>query len=73
MLLNRSKFDYIDFTKLEHSFVHGDIVSSNVMRDKNGKLWIIDYAVSNYLPRIVDLAVSAYNLCTDPKRNKKTL
>lgn len=69
----RNKFDTVDFDKLEHTFVHGDIVSSNVMKDKTGRLWIIDYAVSNYLPRIVDLAVSAYNLCTDPNSYENTL
>ena len=35
---------------------------ATVMKDNNGKLWIIDFAVSNYMPRIVDLAVSSCNL-----------
>ena len=41
------------------------------MKDNNGKLWIIDFAVSNYLPRIVDLAVSSCNLCLNPDSIKK--
>ena len=59
-------FKAIDIKKLPHTFTHGDIISTNVMKDNNGKLWIIDFAVSNYLPRIVDLAVSSCNLCLNP-------
>lgn len=67
-----NRFDEIDFNKLAYSFVHGDIISTNVLKDKNNKLWIVDYAVSNYLPRIVDLAVSSCNLCLDPESQANT-
>ena len=70
-LTNRLK--KVDFNKLVYSFVHGDIISSNVMKDKNNKLWIIDFAVSNYLPRIVDLAVTSCNLCLNPNSKVKTI
>ena len=70
-LTNRLK--KVDFNKLVYSFVHGDIISSNVMKDKNNKLWIIDFAVSNYLPRIVDLAVTSCNLCLNPTSKAKTI
>lgn len=70
-LTNRLK--KVDFNKLVYSFVHGDIISSNVMKDKNNKLWIIDFAVSNYLPRIVDLAVTSCNLCLNPNSKAKTI
>ena len=66
--LNNVKLD-----NLPTSFVHGDIISSNVMKDLNGKLWIIDFAVSNYLPRIVDLAVTSGNLCLNPDDKAKTI
>ncbi|MBR6252233.1 MAG: phosphotransferase [Clostridia bacterium] len=69
----RKKFDTIDFEKLVNSFVHGDIITSNVIKDKIGKLWIIDYAVSNYMPRIIDLVVSACNLCLDPNSKENTI
>lgn len=63
---------YKDFMKLNiaelpHCYVHGDIISTNVLKDKNEKLWIIDFAVSNYYPRIVDIAVTTCNLCFDEK------
>ena len=43
------------------------------MKDKSNKLWIIDFAVSNYLPRIVDLAVTSCNLCLNPGSIDKTI
>lgn len=67
-----AKFKNIDMKNLPYAFTHGDIISTNVMRDNNGKLWIIDFAVSNYLPRIVDLAVSSCNLCLNPDSIEKT-
>ncbi len=63
----------VKFEELPTSFVHGDIISSNVMKDKSNKLWIIDFAVSNYLPRIVDLAVTSCNLCINPESIDKTI
>ena len=68
-----NRLEEVDFNKLVYSFVHGDIISSNVMKDKNNKLWIIDFAVSNYLPRIVDLAVTSCNLCLNPNSKVKTI
>lgn len=62
----------IDFTNLPKAFVHGDIISTNVMLDENEKVWIIDFAVSNYLPRIIDLAVIACNMCLDEKSKDNT-
>ena len=63
----------VKFEELPTSFVHGDIISSNVMKDTSNKLWIIDFAVSNYLPRIVDLAVTSCNLCLNPESIDKTI
>ena len=42
------------------------------MVDNNSKVWIIDFAVSNYLPRIIDLAVTSCNMCLDKKSKDKT-
>jgi Ser/Thr protein kinase RdoA (MazF antagonist) len=35
------------------------------MKDREGKIWIIDFSVSNYYPRIQELAVLACNLFFD--------
>lgn len=66
-----SDFKQTNIEKLPHCFVHGDIIATNVIRDKNGNLWITDFSVSNYYPRIQELAVLACDLCFDLK-NKKT-
>lgn len=63
----------IKLDNLPTSFVHGDIISPNVMKDNKDRLWIIDFAVSNYLPRIVDLAVTSCNLCLNPNNKDKTI
>ena len=67
------KLQNVDISKLPHSFVHGDIISSNVIKDNNNKLWIIDFAVSNYLPRIIDLVVTGDNLCLDSESKENTI
>ena len=66
------KFKDIDIGKLPHCFVHGDIIATNVMKDKNGKIWIIDFAVSNYYPRIQELAVLACNILFDENDKSKS-
>lgn len=66
------RLEKIDMGKLPKGFVHGDIISTNVMIDENKRIWIIDYAVSNYLPRIIDLAVISCNLCLDRFSKEKT-
>ncbi len=61
-----------EFDKLPKGFVHGDIISTNVMLDSTNKVWIIDFAVSNYLPRIIDLAVISCNMCLDNSSKENT-
>lgn len=57
-------FSSCDLTKLQYGFVHGDIIETNVMKSKDN-IYFIDFSVSNYLPRIVDLAVTICDLCLD--------
>jgi Ser/Thr protein kinase RdoA (MazF antagonist) len=51
------KFNDIPLSDLPSAFVHGDIRSSNVMKGNAGELHIIDFAVANWQPRVVELAV----------------
>lgn len=53
--------------KLPHCFVHGDISKTNTMRSKNGQIYIFDFAVANYYPRIQELASILGDLFFDPK------
>lgn len=66
------ELEKLDLSKLPKGFVHGDIINTNVIKDKNNKLWIIDWSVSNYLPRIIDLAVLSCNMCLDKESFDKT-
>ncbi len=58
--------------KLPHCFVHGDFIATNVMKDKKGKIWVIDFAVANYYPRIQELAVMACNILFDENSKEKS-
>lgn len=52
-----SNFSELGIEKLPSCFVHGDLIATNVIRSNNNGLYIIDFAVANYYPRIQELAV----------------
>ena len=56
-----NKFKNFDYDKLPKSFVHGDMMSTNLMLDKNNDIWLIDFSVSNYTARINEIVV----ICDD--------
>ena len=51
------EFSKINLNQLPHCFVHGDIIKTNVIRSNQGQLYILDFSVANYYPRIQELAV----------------
>lgn len=59
------KFNILEIPTLPHCFVHGDILRTNVIKDKSDKLWLIDFSVSNYYPRIQELAVLTCDVLFD--------
>ena len=59
------KFKKLNLESLPKSFVHGDIINTNVIKGRDGKIWIIDFSVSNYYPRIQEMAVLACDLLSD--------
>ncbi len=61
-------FPKLEIEKLPHCFVHGDIISTNVMRADDGGLYIIDFAVANWYPRIQELAVLLCDLLFVPDK-----
>ena len=65
------EFKKVDLSKLPYAFVHGDIRSANTMFSNN-KVWIVDFAVSNYLPRIIDLSVTSCDMCLDSNSEDQT-
>ena len=56
------KYRKIDVSKLPHSFVHGDIIKGNVIKADDGSIYIIDFSVANWYPRIQEIAVIASSL-----------
>ncbi len=55
----------IDLANLPHCFVHGDLTKSNVLKGEDGKLYVLDFSVSNWYPRIQELAVIIGNFVND--------
>jgi len=64
------EFQKLKVETLPHCFVHGDILRTNTLKDKNNKIWIVDFSVSNYYPRIQELAVLACDILFN-KDNKE--
>lgn len=50
---------------LPHCFVHGDFTKTNVLKGNDGKVYILDFSVANWYPRIQELAVIVANLLYD--------
>lgn len=49
------EFDKIDLSRLPKCFIHGDLISTNIMKDKDNKLWLIDFYQSGNGVRILDI------------------
>lgn len=64
-------FKSLSINNLPHCFAHGDITKTNTMKDKNGRIYILDFAVANYYPRIQELAVLLCDLLS--KKNYKRI
>lgn len=60
------EFEKIDMSTLSYSLVHGDLISTNIMKTKD-KIYFVDFSVANYYPRIVELAVLMSDVMFDPK------
>lgn len=57
-----ARYKQIPVDTLPHAFVHGDFTKANVLKAEDGKIYILDFSVSNWYPRIQELAVIAANL-----------
>lgn len=65
------EFSKFRIATLPHCLVHGDIIKTNVLRNKAGRIFIIDFSVSNYYPRIQELAVLLCSCLFDEKHPEK--
>ncbi|MCH7604374.1 phosphotransferase [Patescibacteria group bacterium] len=66
------EYKKIDFEKLPQAFVHGDLIATNVIKDKDNRDWMIDFAVANTYPRIQEIAVLASNLLFDERSKERS-
>ncbi len=68
-LIERVILEYkqIPITSLPHCFVHGDLTKANVMKGTDGKIYILDFSVANWYPRIQEIAVIIANLLYNEK------
>lgn len=56
------EFSEVDTAALPHRFVHGDLTRANLIKAENGQMYVIDFSVANWYPRIQELAVVIGNL-----------
>lgn len=60
-----ARYEAIPLDDLPHCFVHGDFTKTNVLKGSDGKIYILDFSVANWYPRIQELSVIAANLLHD--------
>ncbi len=65
------EFSELRIAALPHCLVHGDIIKTNVLRSKTGRIFIIDFSVSYYYPRIQELSVLLCSCLFDEKHPEK--
>lgn len=72
-LAQKALFEYrkIPIHDLPRCFVHGDLTKANIVKGVDGETSILDFSVSNYYPRIQELAVIATNLLQDERIHQK--
>lgn len=68
-----AKYKEIPVDKLPHCFVHGDFTKTNIIKGADGKIYVLDFSVANWYPRIQELAVISANLLYDPDKSVSLL
>jgi len=61
------RYNAIPIDQLPKTFVHGDLIKTNVLLGHDGEIHVIDFSVSNIYPRVQEIAVMATNLLFDEK------
>lgn len=67
-----NKFKDFDYERLPKAFVHGDMMSTNLMIDKNEDIWVIDFSVSNYTARINEIMVICDDVALIPDNKEES-
>lgn len=58
-------FQHTNYEQLPHCLVHGDLIKSNLMIGTDNKIFVLDFSVANWYPRVQELAVIGANLMND--------
>lgn len=61
----QDQLEKVNIKSLSHSLVHGDLISTNIIKGKE-KIYFVDFSAANYYPRIVELAVIMSDIMFDP-------
>jgi Ser/Thr protein kinase RdoA (MazF antagonist) len=59
------QYQEVPVGELPHCFVHGDFTKANVVKADSGRIYILDFSVANWYPRIQEIAVISANLLQD--------
>ncbi len=59
------QYEAVPTATLPYAFVHGDIIKTNTLKGSDGKIYLLDFSVANWYPRIQELAVIASSLLAD--------
>ena len=63
-------FKTINWDMFKKCYIHADLIKANILQDKNGELYYIDFSVFNYLPRIIEcIAILLGDCLTDSKED----
>lgn len=67
------EFKKLNYESLPKGFVHGDMLTTNLMIDDKHQIKVIDFSVSNWTARLNEIAVIASDICiTDDVEESKT-
>jgi len=58
-------FQHTNYEQLPHCLVHGDLIKSNLIVGADNKIFVLDFSVANWYPRVQELAVIGANLMND--------
>jgi aminoglycoside phosphotransferase (APT) family kinase protein len=67
------QFKKFDYDSLPKGYVHGDMLVTNLIKDQNNKIWLVDYSVANYTVRLNEVAVICCDLATVIGGKEQTL
>lgn len=59
----------IDWNTFKKCYIHGDLIKANIIKNKKGELYYIDFSAFNYLPRIIECIVILLGDCLTNSKN----